>query len=158
MFTHLDESGHPKMVDVSAKEPTLRSARACCRMRLPHPVIPNLEDGSGDLRGPKGPVFQTAIIAGIQAAKKTWELIPMCHLIALEHCEIRIEITSETEVFLECLTRATHRTGVEMEALTGVSIAALTVFDMCKAVSPDIEILETYVAEKKGGKQDHARG
>jgi cyclic pyranopterin phosphate synthase len=116
-----------------------------------------MKDGAGDFRGPKGAVFQTTIVAGIQAAKRTWELVPMCHLIPLDHCDVQIRIASDTELLLECHTQATHRTGVEMEALIGVTMAAVTVFDMCKALSPDIEILEAAVVEKRGGKTDHAK-
>jgi len=157
MFTHVNEEGYPRMVDVAGKAVTARLARARCRMYLPLPIIPSLRSPDGDLRGPKGPVFQTAVVAGIQAAKRTWDLIPMCHPIPLDHCEIRIEIRSETELELHCEVRATHRTGVEMEALTGVSVAALTVYDMCKALSPEIEIRETILVEKRGGKRAHVR-
>ena len=154
MFTHINEDGRPHMVDVGDKAAAPRMARARCRVRLPLPIIPSMRQGD-DLQGPKGPVFQTAVVAGIQAAKRTWELIPMCHPIPLEQCAIRITFLSETEVELACEVKATHRTGVEMEALTGVTVAALTLYDMCKALSPHIEILETLVEAKRGGKRDH---
>ena len=154
MFTHVNEQGQPCMVDVGGKPVTARMARARCRVHLPLPIIPSMRQGD-DLRGPKGPVFQTAVVAGIQAAKRTWELIPMCHPIPLDRCEIRIAFLSDTEVEILCEAKASHRTGVEMEALTGASVAALTLYDMCKALSPHIEILETRLEAKRGGKRDH---
>ena len=154
MFTHVNEDGHPRMVDVGGKAVTARLALARCLVRLPLPIIPSMRQGD-DLQGPKGPVFQTAVVAGIQAAKRTWELIPMCHPIPLDQCQIRFKILSDTDVEIFCEARASHRTGVEMEALTGVTVAALTLYDMCKALSPHIEILETRLQAKRGGKHDH---
>ena len=103
----------------------------------------------------KGPVFQTAIIAGTMAAKKTSELIPFCHPIGLENCRININVNDADEIVIECITTVTSKTGVEMEALTGATVAALTVYDMCKALSHDIVIRETRLISKTGGKSDY---
>ena len=105
----------------------------------------------------KGPVFQTAIIAGIMAAKKTGELIPLCHPLGLENCKLVISLNEQREVVIDCTASITAKTGVEMEALVGASIAALTIYDMCKAMSHDIVIRETKLIEKTGGKRDFKR-
>ncbi len=150
-FTHLDHSQRPRMVDVSGKTPTVRTARARSMVRLPEAVAQRLADGTAN---PKGPVFQTAILAGIMASKKTSELIPLCHPIALEDCHIEIDLNDSHHVVIEATCRTTHKTGVEMEALTAASVAALTIYDMCKAFSHDIEIANTCLIEKTGGKSD----
>ncbi|MCB0586349.1 MAG: cyclic pyranopterin monophosphate synthase MoaC, partial [Phaeodactylibacter sp.] len=106
----------------------------------------------------KGPVFQTAILAGIMASKKTGELIPLCHPLGLDNCQVLIHVNDEREVVIDCTARITARTGVEMEALTGATVAALTVYDMCKAFSHDIVIREVKLMEKSGGKRDFKRG
>ena len=112
---------------------------------------------SGDtLRTKKGPVLDTAIVAGVMAAKRTHELIPFCHPIPLEDCRLTIEWGDANEVVIECSVRATHKTGVEMEALTGATVAALTVYDMCKALSHGIENREVQLLAKTGGKSDYA--
>lgn len=152
-WTHLDEKSHPQMVDVGAKAVTSRSAQAQAEVYLPPPIIQEMEV-QGELRGPKGPVFQTAIVAGVQGAKRTWELIPLCHQIPLEKCRIEIEIQGPQTVLVTCTAAATHKTGVEMEALTGATLAALTIHDMCKALSPAIEIRRVRLLEKKGGTHD----
>ena len=121
-------------------------------MRLPDPVRAVIEDG--DLNTAKGPVFQTAIIAGTQAAKKTHELIPFCHPLGLEGCRIQIDLETDCAV-IDCRARVTHKTGVEMEALTGASVAALTIYDMCKALSHDIVIESVRLISKTGGKSDY---
>ena len=139
------------MVDVSDKAVTHREARARCVVHLPEAVRAAV-DGD-EIQSKKGPVFATAIIAGVMAAKKTHELIPFCHPLALEKCDVSIEI-QESDVVIECLCRVSHKTGVEMEALTGASVAALTVYDMCKALSHDIVIGETRLLSKSGGKSD----
>ncbi len=108
----------------------------------------------GEIQSPKGPVFHTAIVAGTQAAKKTWELIPFCHQIPLESCRFSIETGEDDSLSLESNIRATHKTGVEMEALTAVSVAALTIYDMCKAISHEIVIGPIQLLEKTGGKSD----
>lgn len=151
-FTHLDGNGNPRMVAVGDKPVTKRSARARALVALPETVLELFQQG--DIRAPKGAVFQTAILAGIIAAKKTGELIPLCHPLGLDNCEITIRINGRREVELECFASNTGKTGVEMEALTGVSIAALTVYDMCKAFSHQIILREIRLLEKTGGKTD----
>ena len=143
------------MVNVSGKTATLRTATACCRVLLPAEVLSKLT--GGDIQTSKGAVFQTAIIAGIMAAKKTGELIPLCHPLGLENCKVSIDIDDNKELVIHCTASITAKTGVEMEALTGASIAALTVYDMCKALSHDIVIKETKLIEKTGGKNDFKR-
>ncbi len=154
-FTHLNAAGNPTMVHIGDKQITRRTARARSVVVLSDAVLQLLE--AGDIRSPKGPVFQTAIIAGVLAAKKTGDLIPLCHPIGLDHCQIDIYINGAQEVIVDCTTSVLAKTGVEMEALTGASIAALTIYDMCKALSPDIVIKETKLMEKTGGKQDFKR-
>lgn len=156
-FTHLDESNQAKMVDVSDKSVTQRTATARAVVRLTPDIMQEL-DGD-ELRTPKGSVFQIAVIAGIQAAKKTAELIPLCHIIPLEKCAIQcLPYPEDCTVEVRCTVRATHKTGVEMEALTGASVAALTIYDMCKAFSHDIVIESCELLEKTGGKSDVKRG
>lgn len=153
-FTHLDEEQRPRMVDVSEKAVTVRRARALCEVDLPPELAKLLSEGNGEIQSAKGPVFHTAIIAGTQAAKKTSELIPFCHQIPLESCKIVIEAEGESALRIEARVRATHKTGVEMEALTAVSVAALTVYDMCKAISHGIVLGPIRLVEKTGGKSD----
>ncbi len=140
------------MVDVGDKPVTVRRAHARVRVRLPEEVQAAIIDG--EIHAPKGPVFQTAIIAGTMAAKQTHELIPFCHPIGLDGCEIDVDLQADGTVLIDCRTRVAHRTGVEMEALTGASIAALTVYDMCKALSHDIVVEELRLLGKSGGKSD----
>ncbi|HYV90203.1 MAG TPA: cyclic pyranopterin monophosphate synthase MoaC [Chitinophagales bacterium] len=154
-FTHLDEQHRPTMVDVNEKKISLRTAVAQSIVVLPDEVLRKFSEG--DIQGKKGSVFQTAIIAGIMGAKKTGELIPLCHPLGLENCSISIQLQNENELRIECLASITAKTGVEMEALTGASIAALTVYDMCKALSHDIVIKETKLLQKTGGKNDFSR-
>ena len=143
------------MVDVGGKQITHRTATARSIVSLPVEVLENLTNG--DLLTKKGSVFQTAIIAGIMAAKKTGELIPLCHPLGLDNCSINISLNEKQEVVIDCTASITAKTGVEMEALVGASIAALTVYDMCKAMSHDIVIKETKLIEKTGGKRDFKR-
>ena len=143
------------MVDVSSKEVSARSATARCIVALPGEVLSKLVDG--DIQTKKGSVFQTAIIAGIMAAKKTGELIPLCHPLGLDNCKVIIDLNDNNELVIDCTASITAKTGVEMEALVGASIAALTVYDMCKALSHDIVIKETMLVEKTGGKNDFKR-
>lgn len=152
-FTHIDKSNQPQMVDVSQKKETYRTALAQCLVRLPDEIIKAAIDG--EILSKKGPVFQTAIIAGTMAAKRTSDLIPFCHPIGLEDCKIKIEIMDNGLVRIEAETKVSGKTGVEMEALTAASVAGLTIYDMCKAVSKGIEILETKLIEKTGGKSDY---
>ncbi len=142
------------MVDVSAKSVTQREAHAQTRVRLPEEALA-LVSGE-EIATKKGPVFATAIIAGVMAAKKTHELIPFCHPLGLENCKVSIEL-QDNDVVIDCRCKVQHKTGVEMEALTGASGAALTVYDMLKAVSHDIVIAETRLMAKTGGKQDFNR-
>lgn len=154
-LTHLNESGLPQMVDVGEKIVSQRFARARSIVYLPDEVLTQLV--GDDIQTKKGSVFQIAIIAGIMAAKKTGELIPLCHPLGLDNCLVTIEMNPENEVIIECTTTITAKTGVEMEALVGASIAALTIYDMCKALSHDIVIKETRLIEKRGGKRDFKR-
>lgn len=154
-FTHLDEQNRAVMVDVSEKKITKRTATARSIIFLPDVVLKQLNEG--EIQTKKGAVFQTAIIAGIMAAKKTGELIPLCHPLGLEDCHITIQLNQAKEVVIECTATVTAKTGVEMEALTGVALAALTVYDMCKALSHEIVIKETKLIEKTGGRNDFKR-
>lgn len=154
-LTHLDRRNRPTMVDVGAKEVTLRTALAEARMRLPR-VVANALRASGQ-RTKKGPVFDTAIIAGVMAAKRTHELIPFCHPLGIENCQIEIHQPRATHIIIRCRVSVHHRTGVEMEALTGATVAALTLYDMCKALSHDLEILSVRLLEKSGGRRAFAR-
>lgn len=154
-FTHLDASGNPSMVDVGGKKLTKRTAKARSIIILNDEILSHFE--GEDIQTKKGPVFQTAIIAGVMAAKKTGELIPLCHPIGMENCQIEIKINDKKEVVIECLATVTAKTGIEMEAMTGASVAALTIYDMCKAFSHDIVIKETKLIQKTGGKKDFFR-
>ncbi len=154
-LTHLDAQHKPKMVDVGAKEVTLRSAVAEARVRLPAAVARALRASGHRTR--KGPVFDTAIIAGVMAAKRTHELIPFCHPLGLDSCEIAIAQPRGTEILVRCTVSVHHRTGVEMEALTGATVAALTIYDMCKALSHDIEITAVRLLAKAGGRRPFRR-
>lgn len=150
-LSHIGEDNRPNMVDVSNKTATLREARARSIVNLPQAVLAAL-DGD-EIVSKKGPVFATAIIAGVMAAKKTHELIPFCHPLGLEVCDVSIAMDGDRAV-IDCRCKVTHKTGVEMEALTGASVAALTIYDMCKALSHDIVISETRLIMKSGGKED----
>ena len=153
-LSHIDEQNRPTMVDVSDKVATDREAHARTVVELPDEVMAEL-DGD-EIATKKGPVFATAIIAGVMAAKKTHELIPFCHPLGLENCKITIAVAG-SQAIIDCRCKVHHKTGVEMEALTGASVAALTVYDMCKAMSHDIVIGETRLMAKTGGKQDFVR-
>lgn len=153
-LTHIDSDNRPSMVDVSGKLPTLRRAQARSVVEFPREIAERFE--GGDIRTAKGPVFATAIVAGVMAAKKTHELIPFCHPLGLDDCRIAIELDG-TRAVVDCECKVTHRTGVEMEALTGASVAALTIYDMCKALSHDIVIRDTQLVSKTGGKEDFHR-
>lgn len=154
MLTHVDSDNQPRMVDVSGKAITRRTAHARAVVALPAALAAQFVDG--DIRGKKGPVFQTAIVAGIMAAKKTSELIPMCHPIGLDDCKIEIRLNESGEVIIDCETAVHHKTGVEMEALTGATVAALTIYDMCKSLSHAIVIKEVKLVEKRGGKSGYS--
>jgi cyclic pyranopterin phosphate synthase len=153
MLSHVDQNNNPTMVDVSRKTVSLRTAHAQAKVILPPELIDILENG--EIKTKKGPVFQTAIIAGTQGAKKTSELIPFCHPLAIESCKIEITVDQEKAVVINCTVKLHHKTGVEMEALTGANIAALTIYDMCKAVSHNIRIEGVQLITKTGGKSDY---
>ncbi len=154
-FTHLDASGNPNMVDVSEKKITKRTARAQAIVILSDEILSHFKND--DIKTKKGSVFQIAIIAGVMAAKKTGDLIPLCHPLGLENCNVFINLNDKKEVVIECIASLTSKTGVEMEALTGATVAALTIYDMCKAFSHDIEIKSVKLMEKTGGKRDFKR-
>ncbi len=151
-LSHYDAQGKIKMVDVSGKETTARRAVASAKVLLNKETIRILREGEN----PKGNPLEIARIAGIMAAKKTAELIPLCHQINLSKADVKIEIT-ESGVFLEAEAKTSSQTGVEMEALTAVSVAALTIYDMCKAVQKDIQITEIQLESKTGGKSDFVK-
>ena len=153
-LTHLDARNQPTMVDVGTKSVTLRIATAEARIRMPRTVMLALRRAGH--RTKKGPIFDTAIVAGVMAAKRTHELIPFCHPLPIENCAIEIE-TAPGGLRLRCAVSVHHRTGVEMEALAGVTVAALTVYDMCKALSHDIEITDVRLLAKSGGRRDFDR-
>jgi cyclic pyranopterin phosphate synthase len=153
-LTHLDAARRPTMVDVSDKVVTRRSATAEARIKLPNSVARALAVTGHRTR--KGPVFDTAIIAGVQAVKRTHELIPFCHPLPIDHCDIDID-AERTRVTIRCTVATTHKTGVEMEALTGATMAALTIYDMCKALSHDIVIESVRLLDKSGGRRNVSR-
>ncbi len=152
ILTHLDAAGLPSMVDVSGKVATARAAMAECRVRFPKEVAAQLH--ASGLRSAKGGIVDTAIIAGTLAVKRTHELIPFCHPLPIDGCRIVIAWDGDSALKIECTVRTTHRTGVEMEALTGATVAALTVYDMCKALSHRIVIGPAKLLGKRGGKSD----
>jgi cyclic pyranopterin phosphate synthase len=143
------------MVDVGSKTATSREASAEATVKLP-PAVARALAASGH-RTKKGPVFDTAIVAGVMAAKRTHEIIPFCHPLALERCRVDIASTSGGRIHIVCSVAVHHKTGVEMEALMGASAAALTIYDMCKALSHDIEITDVRLLRKSGGKRDFQR-
>src|SRR5215831_3577411 len=154
-LTHLNSRQQPAMVDVGAKGVTHRVAVAEARVRLPRSVARALR--AAGHRTSKGPVFDTAIVAGVMAAKRTHELIPFCHPLGVENCQVEIEQQGNGDLVVRCAVSVHHRTGVEMEALTGAAVAALTVYDMCKALSHDIEIGGLRLIEKSGGRRRFSR-
>ena len=153
-LTHIDAKGNPAMVDVSEKKITSRVAVAQSVVELGEQIMTQLQDG--DIHTKKGPVFHTAIIAGTMGAKKTPELIPFCHSVGLDDCKIEISTTG-TQAIITCTAKVEAKTGIEMEAITGASIAAITIYDMCKAMSHEIEIKSTRLIEKTGGRNDYKR-
>ena len=146
-FTHLDESGAARMVDVSAKDVSVRTATATGRVLVTAEVVALLRDGGV----PKGDAVAVARIAGIQAAKRTPDLVPLCHPIAIHGVSVDVEVRDEA-VAITATVRTADRTGVEMEALTAVAVAGLTLIDMVKAVDPGATITDVRVEEKTGGK------
>lgn len=150
-LTHIDKRGNPQMVNVSGKQISSRKAVARSIINPGQEILALLEDG--DIHTKKGPVFHTAIIAGTMGAKQTSQLIPFCHPLPLNGCDISIEV-QDSKIVVTCTTSVDAKTGVEMEALTGASIAALTIYDMCKAISHTIVIEQTRLIHKSGGKSD----
>ena len=150
-LTHVDELNRPSMVDVGDKAVTKRTAVAESRVRFPAAVAAELRRNG--FATSKGPVFHTAIVAGVMAAKRTHELIPFCHPLGIENCKVEIDMDGD-EAVVRCTVSVHHKTGVEMEALTGATIAALTIYDMCKALSHEIVIAETRLVAKHGGKRE----
>ncbi len=158
MFSHLDAQGRPKMVDVGAKAITARAAHAVALVQLPPALAALLREG--EIATKKGPIFQTAILAGTMGAKRTADLIPLCHPLPLDDCRIEIESgppepDGSAVVEIHCRVGTHARTGVEMEALTGAAVAALTLYDMGKAVTQGIVIRDIRLLEKTGGKSDY---
>ncbi|WP_295975092.1 cyclic pyranopterin monophosphate synthase MoaC [uncultured Xanthomonas sp.] len=151
-LTHLDPQGLPTMVDVSAKVATARVAVAEAQVRFPAAVAAQLRADA--LRSAKGGIVDAAVIAGTMAVKRTHELIPFCHPLPIDGCRFAIDWRSPQVLGIECTVRTVHRTGVEMEALTGASVAALTVYDMCKALTHAMTIGPVRLVGKRGGKRD----
>lgn len=148
-FTHINKNGEANMVDVSMKDETVRIARAEAYITMKPETLQMIVSGNHH----KGDVFAIARIAGIQAAKRTWELIPLCHPLLLSKVEVQLEALPETnQVRIESLCKLAGKTGVEMEALTAASVAALTIYDMCKAVQKDMIIENVRLLHKSGGK------
>jgi cyclic pyranopterin phosphate synthase len=155
-FSHLNEKNNPKMVNVSDKKTTKRTAIAKATMFLGEEIISHFNND--ELITKKGPVFQTAIVAGIQGVKKTSEIIPMCHPLLINGVDINIHVINSEHIEVLCEVIIEGKTGVEMEALTGVNITCLTIYDMCKSISQDIIIKEVKLLEKTGGKSDIKNG
>lgn len=153
-LSHLDRAGRPAMVDVGDKPATDREAEAECRVRFPAAVARQLREAA--LRTGKGAVIDVAIVAGTMAVKRTHELIPFCHPLPIDGCRIAIDWCAQTVLCVKCRVRTHHRTGVEMEALTGATVAALTVYDMCKALSHAIVLGPARLLSKRGGKREVA--
>ncbi|MFD0993980.1 cyclic pyranopterin monophosphate synthase MoaC [Tenacibaculum geojense] len=151
-FSHINDENQPKMVNVSDKKITKRTATAKATMFLGEEIISKFSNN--ELTTKKGPVFQTAIIAGIQAVKKTADLIPMCHPLLINGVDIQINITDNQHAQVLCKVTIEGKTGVEMEALTGATTSCLTIYDMCKAIHQNITIKEVKLIEKTGGKAD----
>ena len=151
MLSHVGSDNQPRMVDVGNKVATHRIARAQARVLLPADVASQLRE-AGHMT-PKGPVLTTANLAGVMGAKATPQLIPLCHPLMLQRCHVDLTVEGD-EIVIVCEVACHGTTGVEMEALTGASIAALTVYDMCKAMSHDIVIRDVRLLHKSGGKRD----
>ena len=151
-LSHISAAGTPAMVNVSEKKSTLRTARARATVDVGKEILALLTDN--EIMSKKGPVFQTAIIAGVMGAKRTSDLIPLCHPIGLDDCQVNISVKGK-KIIIETSATTVGKTGVEMEALTAASVAALTVYDMCKALSHGIVIESVMLLEKTGGKSDY---
>lgn len=159
-LTHVNPvTNTPTMVNITHKENTLRIAHARCYVEFPKNVLISLNKVNNEMVSKKGPVFTTAIIGGVMASKKTSDLIPFCHPISIDDCQIKIDFvpSSENKIQIDCIVKTSSKTGVEMEAFVGASNAALCVYDMCKAVSHDIKITDLQLISKTGGKRDFYR-
>lgn len=155
MLSHLNQNNQPSMVDISHKQQSLRTAIARATIHLPQEIISQLTSNN-DLPSPKGPVFETARLAGVMAVKQTATLIPLCHPLPIDYVQINIHLDhTNSIVVIESQVKTTHKTGVEMEALTGATISALTIYDMCKALSHNMIISEIKLTQKTGGKNDY---
>jgi cyclic pyranopterin phosphate synthase len=155
-LSHLDESGRPRMVDVSKKEVTTRSATAESMVKFPREIWEAF--AASGFSSKKGPVLDVARIAGTTAVKQTASLIPFCHLLPIDGCDFEMEALAEqASILIRCTVTCTARTGVEMEALTGASVAALTIYDMTKSLGHGMEIEHTRLLAKSGGKEDYVR-
>jgi len=157
-LSHVGAGNRPQMVDVGGKRVTRRTAHAVAVIALPRALAARLE--GGEIGTPKGPVFHAAVLAGIMGAKRTSELIPLCHPLPLDDCKVEVRVRppgrgGSVEVEIHCRARTRARTGVEMEALTGACVAALTLYDMGKAVTHGMVIREIRLLEKTGGKRDY---
>ena len=154
MLSHLDAKGRPAMVNVGDKPITRRTAHAVAKVILPAELAALLKDG--EIQTKKGPIFHAAVLAGVMGAKRTSDLIPLCHPLPLDNCQIEIQTdTTHREITIHCRVQTDAKTGVEMEALTGATVAALTLYDMGKAVAQGIVIREIRLLEKTGGKADY---
>ena len=149
-FTHLNKKGEALMVNVGDKSITHRTAKAFAKLKMEKETLQKLL--TSELK--KGDGLATARIAGIMAAKRTWELIPLCHNIPIDSIEIDFSDNGENELYITSTAKCSYKTGIEMEALTAVSVSALTVYDMCKAIDRKMEIREKKLLEKTGGKSD----
>ena len=155
-LSHVDpESNQPGMVDVGGKAVTQRSATAEGWVQVGKEILSTLD--GGDLQSKKGPVFQTAIVGGTQAVKRTAELIPFCHPLPLNGIKFSMQPDGDASIHITCTVKTEGKTGVEMEALHGVSSAALIIYDMCKALSPEMEIRDIRLVQKSGGKTEYQR-
>jgi cyclic pyranopterin phosphate synthase len=151
-LTHIDKKNNPTMVDISEKNITLREATAKSLLKVPEIVSKEINE-NGELNLKKGSVFHTAIVAGTMAIKKTSELIPFCHPLLITSTKININHLNKNTIEVLCTVKVEGKTGVEMEAMTGASVAALTIYDMCKALSHEIIIESTQLVQKTGGKR-----
>ncbi len=153
-LTHFDENGKALMVDVTGKDETVREATAAGKIMVSRKVFEAISAGAVG----KGDVLGVATTAGIMGAKRTSELIPMCHILPITNCRVTFDMDEESStIYCYCTVKVTGKTGVEMEALTGVSVALLTVYDMCKALDKSMEIGEIYLCRKTGGKSGEVR-
>ncbi len=150
-LTHFDDQGASRMVDVGGKDVTVRRARASGRVRMDAATARLIQDR----KLAKGDVLEVARLAGVMAAKRTWELVPLCHALPLDAVSLSFEFPDDTTVAIEAEARATARTGVEMEAMVAVSIAAVTIYDMCKAVDRTMVVERIQLEEKSGGRSGH---